>query len=87
MNNGRASLGGAGTQTAAVGFGGNPGTGVNTELYNGSAWTTSGNMNTSRTYRWNRNSNSSIRNWWIYHWYSAACEESFNGSTWTTKEV
>ena len=53
LNTARKSIGGAGTQTAALGFGGNPGsspyTTNATELYNGTSWTTSpGTLNTSR---------------------------------------
>ena len=50
MNTGRESLAGAGTQTAALGFGGNgpPITGV-TEEYNGTIWTSVNSMNTART--------------------------------------
>jgi hypothetical protein len=40
MNTARALLAGAGTQTAAVGFGGLPLTGA-TEEYDGTSWTTS----------------------------------------------
>ena len=43
MNTARASLGGAGTQTAALGFGGdNPANTSATELYNGTSWITAG---------------------------------------------
>jgi hypothetical protein len=43
------SLGGAGTQTAGLAFGGDPGTAANvTEEYDGSAWTAGGNLNTAR---------------------------------------
>ena len=49
MNTGRNTLAGAGTQGAAVGFGGrNPGVSALTEEYNGSAWATSNNLNTAR---------------------------------------
>ncbi len=46
----REGMGGAGTQTAALGNGGaNPGASNATLLYNGSTWTASpGNMNTAR---------------------------------------
>jgi hypothetical protein len=48
----REGMGGAGTQTAALGNGGaNPGASNATLLYNGSTWTVSpGNMNTARAY-------------------------------------
>jgi hypothetical protein len=50
-NTARRGLGGAGTQTAGLAFGGNAATGVTaaTEEYNGSTWTTSGtSMSTAR---------------------------------------
>jgi hypothetical protein len=37
-----------GTQTAALAFGGTPGTGA-TEEYNGTSWTAGGSLNTGRT--------------------------------------
>jgi hypothetical protein len=48
----REGMGGAGTQTAALGNGGNGPPSINaTLLYNGSTWTASpGNMNTARAY-------------------------------------
>ena len=49
MNTARGALGGAGTQTAAVGFAGYaPGSSNATEKYDGSTWTTSGNLGTAR---------------------------------------
>ena len=49
MNTARANLGGAGIQTAALGFGGNtPGPTGATEEYDGISWTNSNSMNTSR---------------------------------------
>jgi hypothetical protein len=48
LNTARGYLAGAGTQTAALAFGGQPVTGA-TEEYDGSTWTTSpGSMNTAR---------------------------------------
>ena len=46
----RYQLGGAGTQTAGLGFGGNPPTSGNnaTEEYDGSSWTNGGNLGTAR---------------------------------------
>jgi hypothetical protein len=46
MNTARRFLAGAGIQTAALGFGGNPSTA--TESWNGTSWTTVNSMNTSR---------------------------------------
>ena len=48
MNTGRSQLGGAGTQTAALAFGGGPGSKNETETYNGTAWTEVNNLNTAR---------------------------------------
>ena len=49
MNTGRANLAGCGTQTAGLGFGGyKSGTDTGeTEEYDGSSWTESGDLNTS----------------------------------------
>jgi hypothetical protein len=50
MGTTRGSLGGAGTQTAALGFGGfiSPGYSASTEEYDGSSWTAGGNLGTAR---------------------------------------
>ena len=50
LNTARYQLGGAGLQTAALAFGGNPPTpGSNaTEEYDGSSWANGGNLNTGR---------------------------------------
>jgi hypothetical protein len=68
MNTAREGLGGAGTQTAAVAFGGNvPPYTAATEEYNGTSWTTSPvSLNTAR-YSFSRlwYSNSSISFWWL----------------------
>ena len=51
MNTARQALAGAGTQTAALGFGGNDGTAATgaTEEYDGTSWATSpGSLNTAR---------------------------------------
>jgi hypothetical protein len=52
LNTARSSVGGAGTQTAALAFGGtNPPTTLGeTELYNGSSWTEVADLNTDRAY-------------------------------------
>ena len=41
-------MGGAGTTTAGLVFGGSPGPTANTESWNGSAWTEVNNLNTAR---------------------------------------
>jgi hypothetical protein len=49
MNTARQYLGGTGTQTAGLAFGGeNPPTTGATEEYDGNSWTNSNNMNTAR---------------------------------------
>ena len=48
MATARYNLGGCGTQTAGLGFGGNPGNTNVTEHYDGSAWTGGGNLGTGR---------------------------------------
>jgi hypothetical protein len=76
----RQGLGAAGTQTAALGFGGftTANTGA-TEEYDGNSWTNSPNMITARRYfRRNRNSNSSISIWWYYIIYQQVQEYSSN---------
>src|SRR6056300_89906 len=48
MNTGRVAGAGSGTQTASIFAGGTPPTTAKTELYNGSAWTETTDMNTAR---------------------------------------
>ena len=48
LNTARNSLGGTGTQTAALAFGGQPPNTAVTELYNGSSWTEVNDLNTAR---------------------------------------
>jgi hypothetical protein len=49
MNTARFYIAGAGTQTAAVAFGGDPGPAVSaTEEYDGTSWSPSGGLNTAR---------------------------------------
>jgi hypothetical protein len=68
MNTARATLAGAGTQTAALAFGGYDGTANTgaTEEYNGATWATitSNPLNTARRFRRSRNSNSCFSIWW-----------------------
>jgi hypothetical protein len=49
MNTGRTAGAGSGTQTASIFAGGTPPTTAKTELYNGSAWTETTDMNTARS--------------------------------------
>ena len=48
MNTARQSLGGAGTQTAGLAFGGTPPVTGATEEYNGATWTSGGSLGTAR---------------------------------------
>ena len=51
LNTARMALAGAGTQTSALGFGGDTGSLTNaTESYDGTSWTTLNNLNTTRAY-------------------------------------
>jgi len=51
MNTARAYMGGAGSQTAGIVYGGeNPSVTANTEKYDGSSWTEVNNLNTARSY-------------------------------------
>ena len=50
LNSGRAGLGGAGIQTAALAFGGSTPSLNETEEYNGSSWSEQNNLNTGRFY-------------------------------------
>jgi hypothetical protein len=74
MNTARkGKIGGAGTQTAALGFGGNgpPSMLAITESYNGSSWTEVNDLNTARTSMgglWN--SNICFISWWIFRTWS-----------------
>jgi hypothetical protein len=71
MATARRFSGGAGTQTAGLGFGGyitgTGGTGA-TEEYNGSTWSPSNPLNTARYInRRSRNANSRFGFWWIFY--------------------
>jgi hypothetical protein len=92
LNTGRRTLAGAGTNTAALAFGGNPNpiTGA-TESYNGTSWTTGGSMGQA-TYGRGREllagagTNTAAlafggRNNPVGSY--GRCTESYNGSTWT----
>jgi hypothetical protein len=66
MNTARFGLGGAGTQTSALAFGGDlpPTTGA-TEQYDGTSWTSTTSMSTTRyLFSRSRNTTSSFNFWW-----------------------
>ena len=85
MNTARSDLGGAGTQTAALAFGGYTTTAVaNTESYDGTSWTEVNDLNTAR------DSNSSSRGSYSSTLYfmqdnpsTSGINESWNGTSWT----
>ena len=89
LNTARFVLAGAGTQTAAVAFGGQPTPNTNTnatEKYDGSTWTTSGNMNTPRGTLAGCGSQTAALGFGGYATPggNTAATEKFNGSTWTS---
>jgi hypothetical protein len=83
---------GAGTQTAALGFGGfDPLTGA-TEEYDGTSWTTSpGSLGNRKIwFSRSRNSSISIRFWWLYcyhHLLTTATEEWTGSGVALTKTI
>ena len=88
LNTGRRAMGGAGTQTAALGIGGNsPGSTYynNTESYDGTSWTEVNNLNTARGYaaRASGGSQTSALYFGGITPPSSALTESWNGTNWT----
>ena len=85
LNTARHDLGGAGTQTAALAFGGYTTTAVaNTESYDGTSWTEVNDLNTAR------DSNASSRGSYSSALYfmqdnpsTSGINESWNGTSWT----
>jgi len=90
LNSSYAQRGGAGIQTAAVTFGGQGSPSVSprlrgeTEKYDGTSWTESGDLNTDRRYVGGAGASSTAAI--AYGGYtddSVAVAETFNGSSWT----
>jgi hypothetical protein len=84
MNTARQGLAGSvnGTQTAALGFGGNvpPYTGGLTEAYDGTSWTAETAMSYSKnSIRRGRNSSFCFSIWWGHNRFQTATEE-FTGA-------
>ena len=77
----RRDFGGAGTQTAALAFGGNTPATVNTETYDGSTWSEVNNLNTGRNSLAGAGLQSAALA--IGGSVSPAAVESYNGSTWS----
>jgi hypothetical protein len=90
LNNGRNRLGGAGSQTAALAFGGafpapTETSSALSESYNGTSWTATPSLNTARQYiRGVGSVNTACIAMGGYTGANSAATESFNGSTWTT---
>ena len=74
----------AGTQNAALAFGGNPGIAC-TEAYNGTSWTAGGALNTGRDSLSGAgaSSNSAL----AFGGTICACTEAYNGTTWSVKSA
>ena len=96
MVNGRSMLGSAGTQTAALGFGGYIGTSYNnpegppevsiqsaTEEYDGSSWVSGNNMNTSRYVLGSAGTQTAGLGFGGYDTAVTAATEEYDGSAWT----
>jgi hypothetical protein len=88
MNTARYGLAGAGTQTAAVAFGGSiPGVGDTnaTEEYNGTSWTTSpGSLNTARDGLAGAGTQTAGLAFGGQTTVYLGATEEYNGSTWAT---
>jgi hypothetical protein len=88
MNTARYQIAGTGTQTAALGFGGNPGTGAvgATEEYDGTSWATSpGNLNTARRASAGAGTSSSAIGFGGYSagYPAFTATEEYDGTSWT----
>ena len=79
------NISGAGTQTAAIGFGGglSPGATNNSATYDGSSWTATPPINTSRSAAGSAKNGSQTAALMIAGSTSNNCEE-YNGSTWAS---
>jgi hypothetical protein len=90
MNTARNALAGAGTQTAALAFGGNASTWYNTgatEEYDGTSWTTVLQVcQQQEQFSRSRNSNCSFSFWWLASTNTAATEE-WTGAAPTTVTI
>ena len=85
LNTGRYALGGAGTQTAGLTFGGTavPGNTNSTEAYNGTSWTAGGNLNTTRNYITGTGLQTAALAFGGYTTASSSATEAYNGTSWT----
>ena len=83
MNTARYTMGGCGTQTAAIGFAGGYPNKNETELYNGSTWTEVNNVNTARRSLAASISGTSTATIGFGGNPNSADNESWNGTSWT----
>ena len=86
LNTGRQALGGAGTQTAALGFGGQtPSNSAATESWNGTSWTTlPATMNTARRNLSGCGTQTSALAFGGYATAPTGATELWNGTSWAT---
>ena len=82
MTNGRASLAGAGTQSAGMVFGG-AGVSAKTEEYNGSGFSSGGDMNTARQALGGAGTQTAGLGFGGYTSTLVAITEEYNGSSWS----
>jgi len=91
LNTGRRAMSGAGTQTAALGIGGNSNPGsppfsvdiANTESYDGTSWTEVNDLNTARGYAAADGTQTSALYFGGLPPSNLALTESWNGTSWT----
>ena len=85
LNTAREGLGGSGTQTAGLAFGGYTGSvSADTEKYDGSSWTEVNNLNTARTYvAGTGTQTSALAFGGFLDPGNTAITESYNGTSWT----
>ena len=91
LNTGRRAMGGAGTQTAALGIGGNSNPGsppfnvniANTESYDGTSWTEVNDLNTARGYAARGSGGTQTSALFFGGPTALAITESWNGTSWT----
>ena len=91
LNTGRRAMSGAGTQTAALGIGGNSNPGsppysidiANTESYDGTSWTEVNDLNTARGYAAGDGTQTSALFFGGLPPSNLALTESWNGTSWT----
>ena len=82
MGTARYGLTGAGTQTAALAFGGGLPVSNATEEYDGASWTASGSLNTSRAYLGSGGTQTAGLAFGGYTPAVTGATEEYNGSTW-----